>query len=51
MLHIKYKEHQSVGSRDEAIKVFLPGLACDLGGWNILGMKVALYEIWLSLAQ
>ena len=47
MLHIKYQDHWSIGSRDEDFVRFLPYPACDLDGWNILGMKVALYGIWL----
>ena len=47
MLHTNYHDSRSIGSRDENFKRFLLYLACDLNGWKILGMKVALYEIWL----
>ena len=51
MLHIKYQSHQSIGSREEDFKRFFTVFGCDLEGLNILGMKEALYEIWIQLAQ
>ena len=43
MLHIKYQDHRSIGSRDEDFYRLKPYPAYDLDGWNILGMKVALW--------
>ena len=50
MLYINYRSHHTIGFKDD-FQRFLPYLACDFDGLNILEMKEALYEFdynWLS---